>query len=349
MLWSGTSWSADGFEVAVLHETGAPLGSPTRFASGEVRALVSFLTKVPKPHATVVDSTNGLLDGLLMAAGLDVRRADPWALAARPVLGSVQAYDLARAGTLDALAVTRLEPTRGTMTGREEELMAAVTASVAALEHGISEGHCLEHGARDDPRVALTFDDGPLPPHTGQVLDVLERYDVRATFFCTGLPAVAHPAQIARMREQGHGVGNHTWSHAYLPELAPSEVVEQVERTGEVLAGVGTTGPSLFRPPYGSCTPQVLDQLAGMGQTTVLWDVVSDDWASPGAEQITRSVLDSSRAGSVVLLHDGGGDRSQTVAALPAIVEGLLERGLRPVPVHELQVELPPAAQTDAR
>jgi peptidoglycan/xylan/chitin deacetylase (PgdA/CDA1 family) len=199
-------------------------------------------------------------------------------------------------------------------------------------------GRCLSHGDRARREVALTFDDGPRPPYTGRVLDVLERYGVPATFFCVGLNAGAYPEYLARMRAQGHGLGNHTWSHPFLPDLSRPQLVAQISRAGEAIAEAGDgVAPGLFRPPYGSRTPQVMDWLSEIDQTMVLWDVAPDDWMMPGADTVARNVLDQTRPGSVILLHDSGGDRSDTVAALPLIIEGLLARDYRFVLVDELR------------
>ena len=132
------------------------------------------------------------------------------------------------------------------------------------------------------------------------------------------------------MSESGHGLGNHTWSHPFLPDLSVAEFAVQLERTDEAMAAAGRLPErQLFRPPYGSRTPEALSWLAAQqaGPTMVLWDVDACDWAMPGAAAIAGTVLDQARPGSVVLMHDGGGDRSQTVEALPAIIEGLLADG----------------------
>jgi peptidoglycan/xylan/chitin deacetylase (PgdA/CDA1 family) len=163
------------------------------------------------------------------------------------------------------------------------------------------------------------------------VLDVLERYGVPATFFCVGLHASAHTEELARMAEAGHALGNHTWSHPFLPDLSVREFEVQLERTfGALEDGAGVRPARLFRPPYGSRKAELLTWLGRIGgPTTVLWDVDTGDWAMPGTAAITDVVLTRVRPGSIVLMHDGGGDRSQTAEALPAVIEGLLERGYR--------------------
>jgi peptidoglycan/xylan/chitin deacetylase (PgdA/CDA1 family) len=337
MLYSGISWSADGYEVGVVDDSGRQVRRAVRFGTGRTAQLTAHLRGLEQPVVAVVDSTNGVLDGHLMTAGLAVYRADPEVLPERPLLGSVPAIELALVAQRKLSALTRLERHRGTQTGREAALDAGIAASVPAIDALTRAWRCLSRGDHDRPEIALTFDDGPSPPYTGRILDVLERYAVPATFFCVGLNVGAHVEDMARIREQGHALGNHTWSHPFLTELSRPQLVEQIDRAGEAIAEAsGGPVPALFRPPYGSRTPEVVGWLADIGPRTVLWDVETADWAMPGADTISRIVLEQTRPGSVILLHDGGGDRSQTVAALPALIEGLLARGLRFVTADEL-------------
>lgn len=339
MLYCGVSWNAVGFEVAIAGPGGESIGESKQFAAGAADDMIGYLLQVRRPHVTVVDSTNGILDGRMMAAGLTVYRADPEGLPQRPAFGSVPAASLAQAAGRDLSALAELKPDRGTQTGREADVNAGICASAATLDELTSAGQCLSNGARDAYDIALTFDDGPLPRYTEQVLDVLERYGVRATFFCVGLNALAYPDQVRRIQAGGHRIGNHTWSHPFLHELTRPQLVEQVTRTSELVAQVSGTAPALFRPPYGTRSPQILRWLTDLGPTITLWDVEPFDWASPGADAIARTVLDQARPGSIVLLHDGGGDRSQTVASLPAMIEGLFARGFQFVLVDELRLE----------
>jgi peptidoglycan/xylan/chitin deacetylase (PgdA/CDA1 family) len=337
VLYSGVSWGATGYEVVVLDDAGGPASPTTRFGVGETDAMIAYLRGLGEPAVTVVDSTNGLLDGRMMAAGLDVYRADPHVLPERPLFGSVAADHLAGTARRDLASLTRLARDRGTQTGREAELEAGIAASAAVVDALTIARRCLSFGDRHRPEVALTFDDGPHPPYTGQILDTLERYGIPATFFCIGLNAGGRTEEVARIREQRHGLGNHTWSHPFLPELSRAQLSEQIARTAETIAEAsGGPAPALFRPPYGSRTPQIARWLAEMVSTIVLWDVEPVDWAMPGAEVIARIVLERTRPGSIILLHDGGGDRSQTVASLPAIIDGLLVSGYRFVLVEDL-------------
>ena len=334
--YAGIAWTAAGFEVTVLDSGGQPAAPLARFGAGQRAELTRYLTGLATaaPLVAVLDSTNGVLDGTLVPAGLPVYRADPWLLPGRPLLGSVAAQDLAEAGRRDLNALCRLTPQGGTLTGRGAEHRAGVTGSRAQAAALATAGRLARHGPRAvppgaAPEVALTFDDGPNPPYTGQILDILARYQVPATFFCVGLQARAHPADVARMAAAGHGLGNHTWSHPFLPDLSRAQLAEQLDRTDEAVARAAGAGPGMFRPPYGSRSPDVLRWLGERGTPIALWDVDPSDWARPGAALIAGRVLMRARPGTIILMHDGGGDRAQTVAALPLIIEGLLDRGFR--------------------
>jgi peptidoglycan/xylan/chitin deacetylase (PgdA/CDA1 family) len=337
MLYAGISWSVAGYEVEVIGDDDRPVAAPASFAVARTPEMIAYLQGFGPGLVAVVDSTNGILDGRLSAAGVVVYRADPELLPQRPVIGSVPAEALARSARRDLPRLSELVLAGGTHSGRVAEMVAGIEASVADLDALTAAGRCLSHGPREGTEIALTFDDGPVPPYTGHVLDILDRYDVRATFFCVGMNASAYPDEVARIREGGHGLGNHTWSHPFLMELSQPQLAAQVERAGEAIAqSSGGAVPTLFRPPYGSRTPQVLDWLARSGSTVVLWDVLPDDWAMPGADTIRDRVVAGVEPGSIVVLHDGGGDRSQTVAALAPTIEGLLERGLSFVDIPRL-------------
>ncbi|MFD7732617.1 polysaccharide deacetylase family protein [Kitasatospora phosalacinea] len=340
MLFAGVSWSAYGLTVEVLDDAGAP-AAPTRHydvvRTADLVADLLALTADGQQLKVVVDSTNGLLDGSMSVAGLEVFRADPHVLGLRPLFGSVDARQLAELARRPGKAeLARLSVEDGSLRGRIGQMLEGWHLIQERMDTMAEAGNLRRHGSRNEATVALTFDDGPHPLYTGQVLDVLDRYDVRATFFCTGLSALSMPEEIGRIADGGHTVGNHTWSHPYLPDLTPAELREQVERTSDALRRVTGTRPTLMRPPYGSLAPRILDMWKAFDETLALWDVEVDDWAMPGAETITQRALSQTQPGSVILMHDAGGDRSQTVAALPALIEGLLERGLRPVTFDEL-------------
>jgi peptidoglycan/xylan/chitin deacetylase (PgdA/CDA1 family) len=184
-----------------------------------------------------------------------------------------------------------------------------------------------------DKVVALTFDDGPDPIYTPRVLDVLGHYQVTATFFMIGWEAAADPNLVERINATGDGVANHTWSHVDLTRLNPAGLAKQVDQTDNLLASLTGRRISCIRPPQGHYNPTLLSRLAGRGLTTVLWSVDTRDWTRPGTTRIVRSALTDLSPGAIILLHDGGGDRSETVQALPSIIEGIRAAGYRFAPI----------------
>ncbi len=341
MWWAGVAWRGGGFEVAVVDSAGRAVLPATAFGGRQVGELIELLRgyadRADDGLGTVIESTNGMLDGQLLAAGLQVYRADPAILPARPDLGSASGPEIAGCAALDPSALYQLTVSAGALAGRVEEFLAGIARSAEVEHELVRTGRCIERGSGRVPEIAITFDDGPHPTFTPQVLDVLRRYGVGATFFCVGLNVNAYPELVGRATDEGHLVGNHTWSHPFLPDLTRDELLRQVDATNGALANAAGRSSSLVRPPYGSRTPEVLGWLAEHGMTTVLWDVDTQDWSVPGTEAVVAAAAKLATEGSVVLMHDAGGDRTQTVAALPRILETLLERGYRFVTIDQLQ------------
>ncbi|MFD4908158.1 polysaccharide deacetylase family protein [Kitasatospora purpeofusca] len=336
----------EGYRIAVAGADDGPSGLDEVYEHCGLERPVARLAELagtsPDGFAVVLDSANGIMDAPLAALGIPVLRADP------PLLtdGRVTARSLAALGRDSPEALTALPPDGWTLAGREDAITAAEAAS-GPVERELAEQGLLlaggEGGGGADPLVALTFDDGPHPEYTPQVLDVLARYDAPAAFFCIGLHALAHPAVVRRIAAEGHILGNHSWSHAYLPDLGPIGLRAQLGFTADALAhACGGTRPSRWlRPPYGGRSPELLTAVAGSGLTTALWDVDAKDWSRPGPGVVAERVLSGVGPGSVVLMHDGGGDRSQTVAALPEVITGLRRRGYRIVGLDELLAARP--------
>ncbi|MCY1136371.1 polysaccharide deacetylase family protein [Actinoplanes sp. Pm04-4] len=177
--------------------------------------------------------------------------------------------------------------------------------------------------------VALTFDDGPHPAYTPQVLKLLRKHHIKATFFVIGQQAAAHPDLVRAIIDDGHMVGTHTWSHADLHRLPAGRVRSEVGRTVENVARTTGRIPNLFRAPYGSWSRTVFEVCAALGQTSIAWDVDPRDWDDPGASRIRSRILAQVGHRSIVLTHDGGGDRSPTVQALRSVLPVLLDSGYR--------------------
>lgn len=175
--------------------------------------------------------------------------------------------------------------------------------------------------------MLLTFDDGPHPEYTPEILDTLARYDVRATFFVCGEMADFNRDLLSRMADEGHVVGNHTWSHPLLTTLSRRRVRSEMERTSEVIDKAYGEPPRWFRAPYGAWNRNAFRLGAELGMEPLAWTVDTLDWTTPGTRTIVDRVEDGAAPGVVVLSHDAGGDRSQSVRALRRYLPELLDDG----------------------
>jgi peptidoglycan-N-acetylglucosamine deacetylase len=199
----------------------------------------------------------------------------------------------------------------------------------------------MKEGGGTAREVALTFDDGP-GPFTPQVLSVLERYHVKATFFAIGRMLRYFGRSTVREIEDGDVIGDHTENH---PMLAHLSAHEQYEELFEQIARVELLGgrrPVLFRPPYGSFNAVTLRELRRLHLLMVLWSVDTDDYEQPGVQTIVQRTMEGAHPGAIILLHDGGGQREQTIEALPEIIKGLRARGYDLVTVPRLLTDDPP-------
>jgi peptidoglycan-N-acetylglucosamine deacetylase len=186
----------------------------------------------------------------------------------------------------------------------------------------------------------LTFDDGPDPTYTPQVLTILEQYHVHATFFCVGDHVQDSPELVRQEHAAGHIVANHSWNHPDLTTLSADEVHTQLSMTSDAIEQATGVRPTFFRPPYGVYNEQTLAQTNALGLTAVTWNVDPDDWQEPESSAIIDRVLEDAGNGAIILLHDGGGDRTQTIAALPKILTKLQERGFRFVTLQQMTEDM---------
>jgi peptidoglycan/xylan/chitin deacetylase (PgdA/CDA1 family) len=185
------------------------------------------------------------------------------------------------------------------------------------------------NGSRGRKRVALTFDDGP-SAYTPEVLRVLKREHARGTFFEIGAQVPGLASTSRSVIASGNELGNHSLHHETRPGSASMR-----ETSRRIKSATGFT-PCLFRPPGGAWDARVVADARGLGMTTVVWDVDPADWSTPGSGAIYTRVVSHTRPGSIVVMHDGGGNRSQTVAALPHIIRTLRDRGYGFVTVTKL-------------
>ncbi|MGA5198511.1 polysaccharide deacetylase family protein [Streptomyces exfoliatus] len=175
--------------------------------------------------------------------------------------------------------------------------------------------------------MVLTFDDGPDPRYTPGILRTLRRYDCRAMFFVCGEMAVENQDLLREMAADGHVIGNHSWSHPLIPKLRPSRIRDELGSTSEVVERTLGDAPLWYRAPYGAWNRHSFEIGAELGMEPLAWTVDTLDWKEPGTGAIVRRVLDGAAPGAIVLSHDAGGDRNQSVAALGRYLPELLDAG----------------------
>lgn len=181
-----------------------------------------------------------------------------------------------------------------------------------------------------------------------QILAILRQYHVQATFFVIGSEAATYPDLVSQESQERKIVGNHTWSHPDLTKISPDEVRAELQRTSKEIQASAGVAPTPFRPPGGHFNSQVQAIAASLGLSTILWNVDPKDWSRPGTNTIIQRVLDATHNGAIIIMHDGGGDRSQTVAALPTIITTLEKRGFQFVTIPHMIENLPPNGTSPA-
>jgi peptidoglycan-N-acetylglucosamine deacetylase len=192
--------------------------------------------------------------------------------------------------------------------------------------------------------VALTFDDGP-GPYTQRILDTLQRQHVKATFFVLGNQISEFPLPLQRAVAEGHAIGDHTWNHADLVTLSKGDVRREIDDQATAVQQVGIPRPRLFRPPYGAYNDQTLSVAARRKMLTVLWSVESSDYKATDPRAMADDVLAHVQPGAIILMHDGGGNRTVTGHALPLVIRGLKERNYKMVTVPQLLMTNPAPAE----
>jgi len=212
-------------------------------------------------------------------------------------------------------------------------------------------GKTLVRGPADERVIALTFDDGPNPPYTDEILDLLARERVHATFFVVGRAVAAFPAVVRREIRDGDAVGNHTWDHAHLVLYDTAALRDTLQRTDDAIFAATGTRSRIMRPPYGGRDWLVLDEVRRLGYTPVMWSVpLANDWEYPPPAVVAQRVLKYAGDGAIIDLHDGNQgllcakahlpqhtcDRANVVAATRTIVETLKREGYRFVTIPEL-------------
>lgn len=212
-------------------------------------------------------------------------------------------------------------------------------------------GHTITQGPTNERVVALTYDDGPNPPYTGRILDVLEQEHVHATFFVVGRAVQAYPAVVRREARDGDAIGNHTWDHRHLIVMPRSQVRASLQQTDAAIYAATGEHSHFMRPPFGARDWIVMQAAHKLGYTVVMWSVpLARDWEYPPARVIAQRILSNVSDGSIIVLHDGNRgqlcgaghmpahvcDRSSDIEATRLIVENLKSQGYRFVTIPEL-------------
>ncbi len=185
-------------------------------------------------------------------------------------------------------------------------------------------------------RIALTFDDGPHPRKTPEILDILDKHGVKATFFVVGTNAEYYPHIIKEEAERGHEIANHSYSHSRLSEFTAEQIKEEIERTDVLIKKASGITPTLFRPPEGKYSENIVKVATDMGKSTVIWTVDTLDWAKTPADVIVENIKNNVTYGSIILFHDFTSKQAHTTEALEIIIPYLKSQGYEFVTVSEL-------------
>lgn len=180
--------------------------------------------------------------------------------------------------------------------------------------------------------IALTFDDGP-GPYTEKLLDILDKYDAKATFFLIGSKVSARANTLRRMQSREHQLGNHSWSHPELPKLSVDQIAGEIDRTNEAIRQATGVKPSILRPPYGAVNGVVLEQLRLRNMSSILWSVDTRDWADRNSQIVCSRAVAGARPGAVILMHD---IHQTSVNAVPCILSSLKQQGYSFVTIQRL-------------
>jgi peptidoglycan/xylan/chitin deacetylase (PgdA/CDA1 family) len=273
-----------------------------------------------------IDFTSGM-EALLRIGGQSLA-----SLTANTALGSVFA-----AGTNVRFAAGHLQiDVNGNLLFDAAEDFDIELSGVSGVSYDAAADTFTFGGAAPTKKIALTFDDGPDPTFTQQVLGVLDTFGVKATFFVVGEMVQSYPDIVLSVFNAGHLVENHSFDHSDLTTLSDAAIRSQFQQTSDAIFSLTGTQPTYFRPPYGSYDARVESIATSMGLDMALWTVDTNDWQQGGVSGIVDSALGGATDGGVILMHDGGGNRSQTVDALDDIIIGLQSQGYELVTLNQI-------------
>lgn len=225
-------------------------------------------------------------------------------------------------------------------TGRGSFVMAERNAENAAINRTLAYTPYVRVAGAQHKEIALTFDDGP-GPYTPQLLSVLQKEKVPGTFFEVGVSLKYFHAATSQIIADGYPIGDHTLDHAPMSHLPPRAQRSQLLKQASLISQYGAPFPRMFRPPYGLWDKDTLSVLRKYKMLMVMWTVDTSDYRQPGTSSIVHTALSGAQSGAIILMHDAGGQRSETIAALPQIIRGLKARGYKLVTVPKLLLDNP--------
>lgn len=192
-------------------------------------------------------------------------------------------------------------------------------------------------------KIAITFDDGPHPVHTEKILDILKKYNVKATFFVLGSNAARYPEIVKRTFDEGHELGNHTYNHVFINRISDEKLKEEISETDKVIFNITGARPIIFRPPGGAYNDRKVDVVSETGHKCILWSWWQDtrDWSCPPVDKVVNTVVSNLHDGDIVLFHDFNSGNTPTVEALEIIIPDLISKNYEFVSVSELISEIP--------
>ncbi len=194
-------------------------------------------------------------------------------------------------------------------------------------------------GPKEEKILALSFDDGPHPKYTAEILDILKQYNIKATFFVLGMHAELYPDIIKRQVAEGHEIGNHSYSHVNMKKASVAVIKEEFAKTQNIIYSISNTKPKVFRPPYGNYNDEVIKIVSSDNTPIILWTFYQDskDWSNPGVDSIVNTTLSKAQNGDIILFHDYVYKKeSHTVEALKIILPKLIDEGYKFVTISEL-------------
>lgn len=249
-------------------------------------------------------------------------------------------------GLGDATTSKFMTHTLKVQANRAAQFFIVLSLGFTHITLAVSPGQTLWHGNRAIPKIAITFDDGPKPEVTYPLLDILQKYNVKATFLVVGKWAKLYPDALIRMSDEGHEIGNHSYSHPRLSTLTPTEIEYEIQKTNTIITTITKKPPLFFRPPGGQLTKTMMKLCQKNGLRIAMWDVNPGDYfietsivipneanSSKSAQDVIESILLKTQNGSIILLHNG---YSETLNAIETVIQTLKKQGFQFVTLSEL-------------